>query len=131
WRTPIPSGVSPSSPTISGSPGAPGSARPSSIPSCAFSTTRTPKKPWPGSRLPEMALITAQALHADKARRIFDCRFDLRDPCVGARAYAEGHIPGAQYLHLHHDLSGETNGSNGRHPLPDPHNFATRLGSLG
>lgn len=78
-----------------------------------------------------MALITAQALHADKARHIFDCRFDLRDPCVGAKAYAEGHIPGAQYLHLHHDLSGETNGSNGRHPLPDPHNFATRLGSLG
>ena len=78
-----------------------------------------------------MALITAQALHADKARHIFDCRFDLRDPCVGARAYAEGHIPGAQYLHLHHDLSGETNGSNGRHPLPDPQNFATRLGSLG
>lgn len=78
-----------------------------------------------------MALITAQALHADKARHIFDCRFDLRDPCVGAKAYAEGHIPGAQYLHLHHDLSGETNGSNGRHPLPDPQNFATRLGSLG
>jgi thiosulfate/3-mercaptopyruvate sulfurtransferase len=78
-----------------------------------------------------MALITAQALHDDKLRHIFDCRFDLRDPCVGAKAFAEGHIPGAQYLHLSHDLSGESNGSNGRHPLPDPQNFATRLGSLG
>src|SRR5690606_17079835 len=35
------------------------------------------------------------------------------------------------YLHLSHDLSGEPNGSNGRHPLPDPHHFALRLGALG
>ncbi|HWU85030.1 MAG TPA: rhodanese-like domain-containing protein, partial [Rhodocyclaceae bacterium] len=78
-----------------------------------------------------MALISAQALQADATHRIFDCRYDLRDTCAGARAYADGHIPGAQYLHLSHDLSGEANGSNGRHPLPDPHVFALRLGSLG
>lgn len=78
-----------------------------------------------------MALISARALHEDKTRRIFDCRFDLRDASVGARAFAEGHIPGAQYLHLKHDLSGEANGNNGRHPLPDPQHFAARLGSLG
>lgn len=78
-----------------------------------------------------MALITARALHDDKSRHIFDCRFDLRDACAGARAFAEGHIPGAQYLHLGHDLSGEATGSNGRHPLPDPQIFAMRLGTLG
>lgn len=81
-----------------------------------------------------MALIAAQALNAEAsagARRIFDCRYDLRDPCVGARAFADGHIPGAQYLHLSHDLSGDPDGSNGRHPLPDPKLFAMRLGALG
>jgi thiosulfate/3-mercaptopyruvate sulfurtransferase len=78
-----------------------------------------------------VALISARALHEDKSRRILDCRFDLRDASVGARAFADGHIPGAQYLHLNHDLSGESNGSNGRHPLPDAQHFAARLGSLG
>lgn len=78
-----------------------------------------------------MALINANALYEDKHRHIFDCRYDLRDPCVGAKAYAEGHIPGAQYLHMSHDLSGPSDGSNGRHPLPDPQQFAMRLGSLG
>lgn len=76
-------------------------------------------------------LIDAQALHADTARRIFDCRFNLSDTAAGANAYAAAHIPGAQYLHLTHDLSGEKNGHNGRHPLPDPHIFTMRLSSLG
>ncbi|HEY1180792.1 MAG TPA: sulfurtransferase [Rhodocyclaceae bacterium] len=78
-----------------------------------------------------MALISAEALHQDSSRRIFDCRFDLRDPCAGAKAFAEGHIPGAHYLHLNHELSGDPDGSNGRHPLPDPNIFAMRLGALG
>ncbi len=78
-----------------------------------------------------MALITALALHADTTRRIFDCRYDLRDASAGARAFANGHIPGAQYLHLSHELSGQPDGHNGRHPLPDPQQFAMRLGSLG
>ena len=37
---------------------------------------------------------------------LFDCRFDLVDPAAGEAAYAAGHIPGAQYLHLDRDLSG-------------------------
>lgn len=76
-------------------------------------------------------LINALALQADTERRIFDCRFNLGDNAAGANAYAAGHIPGAQYLHLGHDLSGEKNGANGRHPLPDPHVFTMRLGTLG
>lgn len=78
-----------------------------------------------------MALITAAALRTDTTRRIFDCRYDLRDASAGARAFANGHIPGARYLHLSHELSGQPDGNNGRHPLPDPQQFAMRLGSLG
>ena len=78
-----------------------------------------------------MALITAQALHDDKRRHVFDCRFDLRDPCAGARAFAEGHIPGAQYLHLEHDLSGETTGSNGPPSPAGPASFRHAAGRAG
>ncbi|AXF24150.1 sulfurtransferase [Burkholderia pyrrocinia] len=49
---------------------------------------------------------------------LLDCRFDLADPGAGEAAYAAGHIPGAQYLHLDRDLSGRKTGTNGRHPLP-------------
>ncbi|WP_431823115.1 sulfurtransferase [Burkholderia sp. F1] len=49
---------------------------------------------------------------------LFDCRFDLADTGAGEAAYAAGHIPGAQYLHLDRDLSGRKTGTNGRHPLP-------------
>ncbi len=50
---------------------------------------------------------------------IFDCRFDLTQPDMGAQAYAAGHIENARYLHLDHDLSGQKTGKNGRHPLPE------------
>lgn len=35
---------------------------------------------------------------------LFDCRFDLTNTGAGEAAYAAGHIPGAQYLHLDRDL---------------------------
>lgn len=63
--------------------------------------------------------------------RVVDCRHDLADPEAGRRAYAEGHIPGAVFMHLDEDLSGACTGGNGRHPLPDPSVFAARLGALG
>ncbi len=62
---------------------------------------------------------------------ILDCRFDLGRPPWGADEYAEGHIPGAQYAHLERDLSGAVTPATGRHPLPDPHQLAQRLGELG
>lgn len=67
----------------------------------------------------------------DPSWRIFDCRHDLQNVEYGADAYAKGHIPGATFLHLDRDLSGEKNGRNGRHPLPDPAVFAQRLGEWG
>lgn len=50
---------------------------------------------------------------------VFDCRHDLADPARGRREYAEGHVPGARFLHLDDDLSSPRTGANGRHPLPD------------
>ena len=72
------------------------------------------------------------AAHLDDPRwRVFDCRHDLRNTDYGVNAYEKGHIPGALFLHLDNDLSGEKTGSNGRHPLPDPAAFAARLGACG
>ena len=67
----------------------------------------------------------------DPAWRIFDCRHLLSDVGYGEKAYAEGHLPGAFFLHLDRDLSGPMTGSNGRHPLPDPHQLARKLGAAG
>lgn len=63
--------------------------------------------------------------------RIFDCRHDLRDTGYGEKAYAKDHIPGALFMHLDRDLSGEANGKNGRHPLPAPEIFAARMAACG
>ena len=79
-------------------------------------------------------LIGARQLaqHLDEPDwRIFDCRHDLTNPDFGRAAYAGGHLPRAQFLHLDEDLSGPMTGTNGRHPLPDPAALAARLGSLG
>jgi thiosulfate/3-mercaptopyruvate sulfurtransferase len=67
----------------------------------------------------------------DPAWRVFDCRHDLQNTEYGANAYAKGHIPGALFLNLDRDLSGEKDGRNGRHPLPDPAAFAARMGACG
>lgn len=51
---------------------------------------------------------------------IVDCRFDLTDPGKGGRDYLEGHIPGAVFASLDHDLSDLSRQAEGlgRHPLP-------------
>ena len=62
---------------------------------------------------------------------LFDCRFELGDTQWGEREYANAHLPGAQYLHLDRDLSGPITQHSGRHPLPDPREFARRLAARG
>lgn len=66
---------------------------------------------------------------------LLDIRFDLTDPQAGARAYAQGHLRGAHYLHLDEDCCGVKTGADGgfhgRHPLPDRETFAARLRQLG
>jgi thiosulfate/3-mercaptopyruvate sulfurtransferase len=80
------------------------------------------------------SLLTGEILAGhlnDPEWRIFDCRHQLSDVEYGAHAYADGHLPGAFFLHLDHDLSGPMNGRNGRHPLPDAQLLASKLGAAG
>ena len=67
----------------------------------------------------------------DPACVIFDCRHDLFDVGKGERLYREGHIPGAIYANVDTDLSGEKNGTNGRHPLPSSAAFTAFLARNG
>jgi thiosulfate/3-mercaptopyruvate sulfurtransferase len=62
---------------------------------------------------------------------IVDCRFDLARPAAGLEAYLRGHVPQAIYAHLEHDLSGPVTAATGRHPLPQPEQFAATLGRWG
>ncbi|MEM6321890.1 MAG: sulfurtransferase [Bacteroidota bacterium] len=63
---------------------------------------------------------------------IIDCRFSLADKEFGRKAYAESHIPNAQYAHLDDDLSGPIiAGETGRHPFPEVATFAKKLGDWG
>ncbi|MDR0578922.1 MAG: sulfurtransferase [Candidatus Accumulibacter sp.] len=79
-------------------------------------------------------LISCEELAAhldDPDWRIVDCRHRLPDPAHGDRVYAEEHLPGAVFMHVDRDLSAPANGTNGRHPLPDPETLAARLGAAG
>jgi thiosulfate/3-mercaptopyruvate sulfurtransferase len=85
--------------------------------------------------IPTTPLIFAQALRlsieSGPAPVLIDTSFDLADPAAGERAFAQGHLPGAHYLHLDRDLSGAKTGRNGRHPLPERDAFARTLGAIG
>jgi thiosulfate/3-mercaptopyruvate sulfurtransferase len=66
--------------------------------------------------------------------RLLDARFDLARPDAGAEAFAAGHLPGAQHVHLDRDLSAKGGAPavcGGRHPLPTREHFAATLGRLG
>lgn len=79
-------------------------------------------------------LIEAEALAprlGSPRLRVFDCRFDLARPRYGSESYREAHLPGAMYADLDRDLSAPPTPSSGRHPLPDPDSFATRLRAWG
>jgi thiosulfate/3-mercaptopyruvate sulfurtransferase len=66
---------------------------------------------------------------------LLDCGFDLADTAAGRRAWQQAHLPGAHYLHLDDDLSGDRRDAagrfRGRHPLPERAALAARLGALG
>ena len=65
----------------------------------------------------------------DPMLRVADCRWYLGEPLRGRSTYGAGHIPGAVFVDLETDLSAAE--GPGRHPLPLPADFATRLGRLG
>src|SRR5213595_1825216 len=59
-----------------------------------------------------------------------DCRWELGKPERGRELYLEGHIPGASFLDVDTDLSSAP-GAQGRHPLPDPVQFASAAARAG
>jgi thiosulfate/3-mercaptopyruvate sulfurtransferase len=72
-------------------------------------------------------LITAQQLAALPAQLpartvIVDCRHDLMQADAGRLAYQAGHLPGALFADMEHDLADHTPAADGRfkgrHPLP-------------
>jgi len=80
-------------------------------------------------------LITASQLHeilGDPDTVVLDARFTLDDEGWGRRAYAEGHIPGAQQADLAEHMAGPiVPGVTGRRPFPDPEDFGRQLGEWG
>lgn len=80
-------------------------------------------------------LVSANSLHElmqSSNPVVIDCRFSLTDTDAGFRDYVDNHIPGAVYAHLDHDMSSSIiPGVSGRHPLPNPAQWITRLRSWG
>jgi thiosulfate/3-mercaptopyruvate sulfurtransferase len=79
-------------------------------------------------------LVSAEELASQLASPelvVVDCRFDLRDPGAGERAYQAGHLPGAVYAHLDRDLSDLNRQGRGRHPLPEADAFCATLSRWG
>lgn len=72
-----------------------------------------------------------KALIAQGKTRVFDCRFNLVEPKQGRGLWRAGHIPGAAYADLDQDLAAPVTASSGRHPLPEPHDFAAFLARSG
>ena len=61
-----------------------------------------------------------------------DVRWVLGQPGAGRAAYAAGHLPGAIYLDVDGDLAIPPGpGRPGRHPLPEPADFARTLAAFG
>jgi thiosulfate/3-mercaptopyruvate sulfurtransferase len=67
----------------------------------------------------------------DPALVVVDCRHNLSDADAGERAYRVSHLPGARFMHMDRDLSGERTGKNGRHPLPDTASLSASLSRAG
>ena len=62
--------------------------------------------------------------------RFVDCRWELENPGRGRELYLAGHIPGAAFLDVERDLSAPP-GRGGRHPLPEPEDFAAAASRAG
>ncbi|GAA3611935.1 sulfurtransferase [Microlunatus ginsengisoli] len=74
----------------------------------------------------------AELIESDEPPVLADVRWWLAGP-PGRPAYEQGHLPGAQYVDLESELSGahRPGGAGGRHPLPDPADFAAAMRRIG
>jgi thiosulfate/3-mercaptopyruvate sulfurtransferase len=59
-----------------------------------------------------------------------DCRWELGNPGRGRELYLAGHVPGASFLDVDDDLAAPP-GERGRHPLPEPPDFAAAASRAG
>ncbi|NLQ16495.1 sulfurtransferase [Marinomonas sp. M1K-6] len=62
---------------------------------------------------------------------VLDCRFYLTDHAKGLSEYNQGHIPGAVFVDVHHELAAPETEFSGRHPLPDERVFSKQLQAWG
>jgi len=67
---------------------------------------------------------------ADDGVVVVDARYYL-DGRSGRAAYDAGHVPGAVFVDVGHDLAAAPSAAGGRHPLPSPEAFAAAMGRLG
>jgi len=83
-------------------------------------------------------LIDTDSLHAllegaaagDRPMSLLDVRWAL-DGSTGHGTYLEGHLPGAVYVDLDTELAAPARPEAGRHPLPEPEDFAASLRRAG
>jgi thiosulfate/3-mercaptopyruvate sulfurtransferase len=74
----------------------------------------------------------ARWLEAGERPVLVDVRWYLGKPGAGHAAYLEGHLPGAIFLDLDDDLADlQGYGAPGRHPLPSPDAFRSRMAAAG
>ncbi|MEJ2128358.1 MAG: sulfurtransferase [Woeseiaceae bacterium] len=80
---------------------------------------------------PLISCETLQSIKDSSNVRVVDCRFSLDDPEAGRSQYLDGHLPNAVFADLDKDLSAPVTAQSGRHPLPEPDEFAHTLGRMG
>lgn len=81
-----------------------------------------------------MPIITVEELkniQQSKDITIVDVRSHLTKPHYGKEQYDLAHIPGAFFLDMEEDLSSPEKEHGGRHPLPNIHELAKKLGDIG
>ena len=67
----------------------------------------------------------------DESIIIADCRYNLMDSSEGRKKYLAGHIPNAFFVDMERDLTGEKKTHGGRHPIPEPEDFAEKMSRMG
>lgn len=76
-------------------------------------------------------VVTIDRLRSGPSTLVVDLRWYL-DGRPGRAAYEAGHIPGAVYVELEHDLARhDLPATEGRHPFPTPQAFAVAMSRLG
>ena len=72
----------------------------------------------------------ARLLASDDPPVVADVRWSLGGP-PGLGEFEGGHVPGAQWVDLEHELSAEPVGAGGRHPLPPVAVFEQAMRRIG